>query len=71
MNKKNIASTISFIFTLIFALIGFIKFKHPLSYLVGVPVCSWVSYLLIHAMCSDLILGETTDCLEKNIYKDD
>ena len=71
MNKKNIKTIISFFVALIVALVGFIKFKHPFSYLVGVPVISWVVYLLTNAMCSDLLFGETTDCLEKSIHKDD
>ncbi len=50
---------------------GFIKFKHPFSYLIGVPIISWVAYLLTNAMCSDLLFGETTDCFEESIYKDD
>ena len=69
--KKKLKSSISFFFALMVALIGFIKFKHPFSYLVGVPVITWVVYLLTNAMCSDLFFGETTDCLEKSIYKDD
>ena len=71
MNKHNLKSIINFVVVIIFALFGFIKFKHPFSYLIGVPVCSWVIYLLTNAMCSDLLFGETTDCLEKSIYKDD
>ena len=69
--KKKLKTTISFFVSLIVALIGVIKFKHPFSYLVGVPAISWVVYLLTNAMCSDLLFGETTDCLEKSIYKDD
>jgi len=71
MNRKTLKSIISFLVALIVALIGFIKFKHPFSYLVGVPVMSWVVYLLTNAMFTDLLFGETTDCLEKSIYKDD
>ena len=71
MNRKTIKSIISFFVSLMVALFGFIKFKHPFSYLVGVPVISWVVYLLTNAMFSDLLFGETTDCLEKSIYKDD
>ena len=70
MNKKTFKTTISFIVALIVALIGFVKFKHPFAYLIGVPAVSWVVYLLIDAACSDLIFGETTDCIEKSIYKD-
>ena len=58
MNRKTIQSIISFIVALIVAVIGFIKFKHPFSYLVGVPVISWVVYLLTNAMCTDLLFGE-------------
>ncbi len=71
MNRKTMKSIISFFVALIVALIGFVKFKHPFSYLVGIPVISWVVYLLTNAMCSDLLFGETTDCIEKSIYKDD
>tara|TARA_B100001029_G_C14675466_1_gene241760 strand:+ start:33 stop:248 length:216 start_codon:yes stop_codon:yes gene_type:complete len=71
MNRKAIKSIISFLVAITVALIGFIKFKHPFSYLFGVPVISWVVYILTNAMCSDLLFGETTDCLEKSIYKDD
>ena len=68
--KKALKTTISFFVALIVALIGFIKFKHPLAYLFGVPAVSWVVYLLTNAACSDLIFGETTGCSEKSIYKD-
>ena len=71
MNRKAIKSIISFFVALIVALIGFIKFKHPFSYLVGVPVISWVVYILTNAMFTDLLFGETIDCLEESIYKDD
>ena len=47
------------------ATIGFIKVKHPFSYLVGVPVASWVVYLLCNAMCTDILFGETLGCSEK------
>tara|TARA_B100000965_G_C19317640_1_gene637308 strand:+ start:266 stop:469 length:204 start_codon:yes stop_codon:yes gene_type:complete len=57
--RKNILkSLINFVVVIVFAVIGFIKVKHPLSYLFGVPVCSWVVYLLSNAMCTDLIFGE-------------
>ena len=56
--KKKLKSTINLIVVLIFASIGFIKVKHPLSYFIGVPVCSWVVYLLSNAMCTDLLFGE-------------
>ncbi len=71
MKRKIFKTAISFFVALIVALIGFIKFKHPFAYLVGVPAVSWVVYLLINAACSDLLFGETTDCIEKSIYKDD
>ncbi len=71
MNRKTLKTAISFFVALIVALIGFIKFKHPFAYIVGVPTVSWVVYLLINAACSDLLLGETSDCIEKSIYKDD
>ena len=69
--KNNLKSIINFVVVLIFALVGFIKVKHPFSYLVGVPVFSWVVYLLINAMCTDLLFGETLNCSEKSIYKDE
>tara|TARA_B100001250_G_C19697602_1_gene743301 strand:- start:373 stop:582 length:210 start_codon:yes stop_codon:yes gene_type:complete len=68
--KKKLKKIISFFVALIVAFIGFSKFRHPFAYLVGVPVVSWVVYLLTNAACSDLLFGETTDCLEKSIYKD-
>ena len=68
--KKNIKSIINFFVVFFFALFGFIKVKHPLSYLVGVPVFSWVVYLLTNAMCTDLIFGERLGCSTKSIYKD-
>tara|TARA_Y100001968_G_scaffold36908_1_gene28325 strand:+ start:407 stop:562 length:156 start_codon:yes stop_codon:yes gene_type:complete len=51
--------------------VGFIKVKTPLGYLIGVPTISWLAYLLSNATCSDLILGETTGCSEKSIFKDE
>ena len=70
--RKNILkSLISFFVSLIVALLGFIKFKHPFAYFVGVPGVTWVVYLLTNAACSDLLFGETSDCLEKSIYKDE
>ncbi len=68
--KKKLKTIISFFVALMVALIGFLKFKHPFAYLVGVPSLCWVSYLLTNAMCSDLIFGETIGCSEKSIYKD-
>ena len=71
IRPNDLKSIINFFVVLIFALIGFIKVKHPLSYLVGVPVCSWIVYILVNAICSDLLLGETIGCSEKSIYKDE
>ena len=56
--KNRLKSIINLIVVLIFTLVGFIKVKHPFSYLVGVPICSWVVYLLSNAMCTDLLFGE-------------
>ncbi len=70
IKKKYIKSIINFVVVLFFALIGFIKVKHPFSYFVGVPVFSWFVYLLTNAICTDLLFGETLGCSEKNIYKD-
>ena len=52
------------------AIVGFIKVKHPFSYLIGVPVTSWVVYLLCNAMCRDILFGETLGCSKKSIYKE-
>ena len=68
--KKALKSIINFVVVLAFALIGFIKVKHPFSYLIAIPVCSWVIYLLCNAMCTDLLFGEDFGCSEKSIYKD-
>tara|TARA_Y100001968_G_scaffold254462_1_gene240371 strand:+ start:1730 stop:1912 length:183 start_codon:yes stop_codon:yes gene_type:complete len=57
-SKKRLKSTLNVIVVLIVALVGFIKVKHPLSYLIGVPVCTWVAYLLSDALLNDLIFGE-------------
>ena len=70
IRKKALKSIISFSIAIIVALVGFINVKHPLSYLFGVPLLTWIAYLLSNAMCSDLIFGETTGCSEKSIYKD-
>ena len=70
MNRKTIKSIINFFVVLIFALFGFIKVKHPFSYFVAVPFLSWVVYLLINAMCTDLLFGETLGCSKKSIYKE-
>ena len=70
ISKKSLKLIISFFVALIVALVGFIKVKTVLGYLLGVPSLTWLAYLLSNAMCSDLILGETTSCSEKSIYKD-
>ena len=56
--KKALKSILNLIVVLIVTLVGFIKVKHPLSYFIGVPVCSWITYLLSNAMWTDLIFGE-------------
>ena len=56
--KNTLKSIINLFVVIIFTLVGFIKVKHPFSYLIGVPVCSWVVYLLTNAICTDLIFGE-------------
>ena len=58
MSRNNLRSIINLVVVLFFALVGFIKVKHPFSYLFGVPVSSWVVYLLCNAMCTDLLFGE-------------
>ena len=58
IQRNYLKSIINLVVVLVFALIGFIKVKHPFSYWVGVPVCSWVVYLLSNAMCTDLLFGE-------------
>ncbi len=68
--KQNLKRIINLSVVLIVAIFGFIKVKHPFSYLVGVPISSWVAYLLCNAMCTDLLFGETLGCSEKSIYKD-
>ena len=70
IQKKRLKGIINFIVVLIVALIGFIKVKHPFSYLIGVPVASWVVYLLCNAMCTDILFGETLGCSKKSIYKE-
>ena len=70
ITRKNLKRIINLIVVLLVATVGFIKVKHPLSYLVGVPVASWVVYLLCNAMCTDILFGETIGCSEKSIYKD-
>ena len=61
IHKNKLKSIINLVVVFIFTLLGFIKVKHPFSYLVGVPVCSWVVYLLSNAMCTDLLYGEKYD----------
>ena len=58
VRKKKLKSIINFVVVSIFALAGFIKVKHPLSYFIGVPICSWIVYLLTNAICTDILLGE-------------
>ena len=70
ITRKNLKRIINLIVVLFFATVGFIKVNHPFSYLVGVPVASWVVYLLCNAMCTDILFGETLGCSEKSIYKD-
>ncbi len=71
IHRNKLKSTINFVVVFLVAIFGFIKVKHPFSYLVGVPVFSWVVYLLTNAMCTDLLFGETLGCSEKSIYKDE
>ena len=68
--RKNLKRIINLIVVLFVATIGFIKVKHPFSYLVGVPVTSWIVYLLCNAMCTDILFGETLGCSKKSIYKE-
>ena len=70
ITRKDLKRIINFIVVLTVAIIGFIKVNHPFSYLVGVPVTSWVVYLLCNAMCTDILFGETVGCSEKSIYKE-
>ena len=59
IRRKNfLKSIINLLVVTIFAFVGFTKVKHPFSYLIGVPICSWVVYLLTNAICTDLIFGE-------------
>ena len=69
INRKNSKRIINLVVVLLVAVVGFIKVKHPLSYLVGVPAASWVVYLLCNAMCTDILFGETLGCSKKSIYK--
>ena len=70
ITKKDLKRIINLIVVLFVAVIGFINVKHPFSYLVGVPVASWIAYLLCNAMCTDILFGETLGCSEKSIYKE-
>ena len=67
IRKKNLKSMINFIVVVFIALIGFIKVKHPFGYFVGVPIFSWIAYLLTNAMCTDLFFGETF-AVQKKIF---
>ena len=70
ITRKNLKRIINFIAVLFVATVGFIKVKHPFRYLIGVPIASWVVYLLCNAMCTDILFGETLGCSEKSIYKE-
>jgi len=70
INRKNSKRIINLVVVLLVAVVGFIKVKHPLSYFVGVPVVSWVVYVLCNAICTDILFGETLGCSEKSIYKE-
>ena len=56
--KNTLKLIINLFVVIIFAFFGFTKVKHPFSYLIGVPICSWLVYLLTNAICTDLIFGE-------------
>ena len=71
ISRKNLKRTINLIVVLTVAIVGYIKVKHPFSYLIGVPALSWVVYLLCNAMCTDILFGETFGCSEKSIYKEE
>ena len=59
MKRKNaLRAILNMIIVLNVALVGFIKVTHPLSYLIGVPVFTWVVYLLSNALFTDLLFGE-------------
>ena len=70
ITRKNLKRIINMIVVLFVDTVGFIKVKHPFSYLIGVPVASWVVYLLCNAMCTDILFGETLGCSGKSIYKE-
>ena len=69
--RNKLKSIINFLVIVVVSIAGFIKVKTTLGYLFGVPSITWLAYLLSNAMCSDLILGETTGCSEKSIFKDE
>ncbi len=56
--KKVLKAILNLIVVLNVALFGFIKVTHPLSYLIGVPIFTWVVYLLSNALFTDLLFGE-------------
>jgi hypothetical protein len=68
--RKALKRIINLIVVLTVATVGFIKVKHPFSYILGVPFASWIVYLLCNAMCTDILFGETFGCSEKSIYKE-
>ena len=70
ITRKDLKRIINLTVVLLVATVGFIKVKHPFSYLVGVPVSTWVVYLLCNAMCTDILYGETLGCSKKSIYKE-
>ena len=65
ITKKALKSILNLIIVLIVALAGFIKVKNPLSYLIGVPACSWIAFVLSNAMWTDLLFGEKYGTKEK------
>tara|TARA_Y100000589_G_C26727970_1_gene456504 strand:- start:314 stop:538 length:225 start_codon:yes stop_codon:yes gene_type:complete len=70
ITRKGLKRIINLVVVLFVATVGFIRVKHPLSYLVGVPATSWIVYILCNAMCTDILFGETLGCSEKSIYKE-
>ena len=70
ISRKSLKRIINLIVVLTVSILGFIKVKHPLSYFIGVPVTSWVVYLLCNAMCTDILFGEKLGCSKKSIYKE-
>ena len=69
ITRKNLKRIINLIVVLVVAIVGYIKVKHPFSYLIGVPVTSWVVYVLCNAMYTDILFGESLGCSDKSIYK--